>query len=47
MDISLEGYWCISKTKGYNRIFKMVISGAENRLPTVSGINPDPMEGIP
>ena len=25
----------------------MAISGAENRLPIVSGVNPDPMEGIP
>ena len=32
--------------KGYDRIFKIVISGAENRFPTVSGVNPDPIEGI-
>ena len=25
----------------------MAISGAENRFLTVSGVNPDPMEGIP
>ena len=25
----------------------MAISGAENRLPTVSGVNPDPIENIP
>ena len=47
MDISLEGYWCISKIKGYNCIFKMVIFGAESRLLAVSGVNPDPVEGIP
>ena len=47
MNISLKGYWCINKTKGYNRIFKMAISGTESRLLTVSGVNLDPMEGIP
>ena len=47
MDIGLENYWRINKTKGYNRIFKMAVSGAENRLPAVSGVNPDSMEGIP
>ena len=25
----------------------MAISGVENRFPTVSGVNPDPMESIP
>ena len=25
----------------------MAVSGAENRFPTVSKVNPDPMEGIP
>ena len=47
MNIGLEDYWCISKTKGYNHIFKMAIFGAENRFLTISGVNPDPMEGIP
>ena len=47
MDIGLKGYWYINKTKGYNRIFKMVIFGTENRFLTVSGVNPDPMENIP
>ena len=47
MDIGLKGYWCINKTKGYNRIFKMAIFGAENRFLTVSGVNLDPMESIP
>ena len=47
MDIGLEGYWCINKTKRYNRIFKMAISGAESRFPMVSGVNLDPVEGIP
>ena len=47
MDISLKGYWYINKTKGYNRIFKMAISGAENRFLTVSGVNLDPVKGIP
>ena len=47
MDIGLKSYWCIHKTKGYNRIFKMVISGAENRFSMVSGVNLDPVENIP
>ena len=47
MDIGLENYWCINKTKGYNRIFKMAIFSAESRFPIVSGVNLDPMEGIP
>ena len=47
MDIGLEGYWCISKAKRYNRIFKMSVLGAETRFPAVSGVNPDPVEGIP
>ena len=47
MDIGLENYWCINKTKGYNRIFKMVIFGTESYFPTVSGINPDFIKGIP
>ena len=25
----------------------MAVSGAENRFSTVSGVNPDPVEGIP
>ena len=37
----------MNKTKRYNHIFKMAVSGAENRFPTVSGVNPDPMENIP
>ena len=47
MNIGLEGYWCINKTKGYNRIFKMAIFSAESRFLTVSGVNPDPIKGIP
>ena len=47
MNIGLKGYWCINKTKGYNRIFKITIFGVENRFLAVSGINLDPMEGIP
>ena len=47
MDIGLEGCWCINKTKGYDRIFKMVIFGVESYFLAVSGVNPDPMEGIP
>ena len=47
MDIGLEGYWCINKIKKYDRIFKIVILGAENHFPTVSGVNPDPIESIP
>ena len=47
MDIGLEGYWRINKIKGYNYIFKMSVSGAESRLLMVSGVNPDPVEGIP
>ena len=47
MDIGLEGYWYINKTKKYNRIFKMAIFGAESRFLAVSGVNPDPMESIP
>ena len=47
MDIGLKGYWCISEIKGYNRIFKMVIFGTESRFLMVSGVNPDPVEGIP
>ena len=37
----------MNKTKRYNRIFKMVILGTENRFPVVSGVYPDPVEGIP
>ena len=47
MNIGLEGYWRINKTKRYNHIFKMAVLGAENRFLMVSGVNPDPMEGIP
>ena len=47
MDINLKGYERIHITKGYNYIFKMAISGAENRFLTVSGVDPDPMESIP
>ena len=47
MDIGLKIYWCINKIKGYNYIFKMAVSGAENRFPTVSRVNPNPMESIP
>ena len=47
MDIGLESYWCINKTKGYNRIFKMAIFGAENRFLVVFGVNLDFVEGIP
>ena len=47
MNIGLKGYWRINETKGYNRIFKIAVLGAENRLPTVSGVNPDPVENIP
>ena len=47
MDIDLNGYWCINKTKRYNRIFKIVIFGMENRFLMVSGVNPDPVESIP
>ena len=47
MDIGLKSYWRINKTKKYNRIFKIPILGAENRFPTVSGVNPDPVESIP
>ena len=47
MDIGLKDYWCINKIKRYNRIFKMIILGVESRFLTVSGVNPDPMEGIP
>ena len=46
MDIGLKGYWHINKSKGYNYIFKMAVLGAENYLPTVSGVNLDPVEGI-
>ena len=47
MDIDLKGYWRINKIKRYNRILKMAVSGAENRFPTVSKVNPDPIKGIP
>ena len=47
MDIGLEDYWCINEIKGYDRIFKTVILGAESYFLTVSGVNPDPIEGIP
>ena len=46
MDIGLKGYWRINKIKGYNNIFKIIVLGAENRLPMVSGVNPDPMESV-
>ena len=46
MDIGLENYWRINKTKGYNRIFKIIVSGAKSHFPMVSGINPDSIEGI-
>ena len=47
MDIGLKGYWRINKSKGYNRIFKIAVLGAENRFLAVSGVNPDSMEGTP
>ena len=47
MNIGLEGYQCINKVKKYNRIFKMFVLGAENRFLMLSGVNPDPMKGIP
>ena len=47
MDIGLQGYWRINKAKRYNRVFKISVLGAENRFPTVSGVNPDPVENIP
>ena len=47
MDISLKGYGRINETKGYNRIFKMAVLGAESRFLAVSGVNPDPVENIP
>ena len=47
MDIDLQGYWRVNKTKRYNRIFKIAVSGAENRFPVVSGINPNPVKSIP
>ena len=47
MDISLKGYWRINKIKRYNRIFKMAVLGVESRFLIVSGVNPDPVEGIP
>ena len=47
MDIGLENYWCINETKWYNCIFKMAVSGAENRFLMVSGVNLNPMENIP
>ena len=47
MDISLENYWRINKIKRYNRIFKMAVLGAENRFPTISGVNLDSMKNIP
>ena len=46
MDIGLEGYWRINKIKGYNCIFKIVVLGAESRFSVVSGVNPDPVEGV-
>ena len=47
MNIGLESYWRINKSKGYNYIFKMAVSGAENCFLMVSRVNPDSMEGIP
>ena len=47
MDIGLKSYWYISEIKGYDYIFKMAIFGAKNRFLTVSGVNLDPVEGIP
>ena len=47
MDIGLEGYWYINKIKGYDYIIKMAVLGAESRFLAVSGVNPDPVEGIP
>ena len=47
MDINLKGYERINKIKEYDRIFKMAVSGAENCLPVVSGVNPDPVKSIP
>ena len=47
MDIGLEGYWRVNEIKGYNRIFKMAVLGAESRFPMVSRVNPDAVENIP
>ena len=47
MNIGLESYWRINKSKGYNRIFKIAVSGAETYLPMVSEVNPDPIKGVP
>ena len=47
MDIGLESYWCINKTKWYNYIFKMAVFSTKNHFPMVSGVNPDLVEGIP
>ena len=47
MDISLEGYWRINKAKRYNRIFKIFVLGTESRFLVFSGVNSDPVEGIP
>ena len=46
MDIGLKGYGRINKIKGYNRIFKMAVLGAENRFSAVSGVNPDRIKNI-
>ena len=47
MNIGLKGYGRINKTKEYNCIFKMAVSGVESRFLTVSGVNPDSVESIP
>ena len=47
MDINLKNYWRINKAKKHNHIFKISVLSAENRFPTVSRVNPDPMESIP
>ena len=47
MDIGLENYWRINKTKRYNRIFKISVLSTESHLLTISGVNPDPVKGIP
>ena len=38
MDIGLEGYWCINKTKRYNHIFKMAIFGTESVFQRSPGL---------
>ena len=47
MDIGLKGYWCINKAKRYNCIFKISVLSTENHFLIVSGVNLDPMEGMP